>query len=249
MHRAIILVSIIALVLAAALAGLGPAYRADVIDLSQAFGVMRVLALPTLIAAGLAAIAFVGALLTARSHAGIALVADLAAGIAGYAPIKMRSLAEANPRIHDITTDFENPSAIVAAADLPRRNPPAYAGGDMVGETGKSVADSQRAAFPDIKPLIVGADVPGTAAKAREVLKSMRMEVLAESRPEDGGLVIEAVLTTLWFGFKDDFIVRLAPAEGGTRIDVRSKSRVGGSDLGANAARVRKFLAAMDAAL
>lgn len=249
MRRGITLVSILALVLAIALGGLGPAYRAGFIDLSQAFSVMKMLTLPTLIAAGVALIAFVGALAAARSHAVLALVAALAAGMAGYAPVKMRALAQANPFIHDITTDFEDPPAIVAAANLPRRNPPAYAGGDMVGETGKSVADSQRVAFPDIKPLTVSADVPATAAKAREVLKSMKMPVLAESRSDNGGLVIEAVFTSLWFGFKDDFIVRLAPAESGTRIDVRSKSRVGGSDLGANAARVRKFLAAMDAAL
>ena len=48
--------------------------------------------------------------------------------------------------------------------------------------------------------------------------------------------------TSFWFGFKDDFIVRLTPVgKGMTRIDIRSKSRVGGSDLGANAARVREF--------
>ena len=61
---------------------------------------------------------------------------------------------------------------------------------------------------------------------------------------------IEAVATTFWYGFKDDFIVRLTPmSDGGTRIDVRSKSRVGLSDLGANAQRVRKFLESLKAAI
>jgi len=54
---------------------------------------------------------------------------------------------------------------------------------------------------------------------------------------------IEATATTRWFGFKDDVIVRIRPEAAGSRVDVRSVSRVGRGDLGANAARVREFLA------
>jgi uncharacterized protein (DUF1499 family) len=54
---------------------------------------------------------------------------------------------------------------------------------------------------------------------------------------------IEATATTPWFGFRDDIVVRVAPASAGSRIDVRSVSRVGKSDLGANAKRIRAFLA------
>jgi uncharacterized protein (DUF1499 family) len=53
---------------------------------------------------------------------------------------------------------------------------------------------------------------------------------------------IEATATTPWFGFKDDVVIRVEPAEGGSRVDVRSVSRVGGSDVGANAARIRAYL-------
>jgi uncharacterized protein (DUF1499 family) len=53
---------------------------------------------------------------------------------------------------------------------------------------------------------------------------------------------LEAVATTRWFGFKDDIVVRVAAAGGGSRIDVRSRSRVGRSDLGANARRIQDFL-------
>lgn len=249
MGRIIALISIAALVLAAFLGGLGPAYRFQILDLGQAFNFMKMLTLPTLIAAGAAGLGFIAALVKARGQAALALVAALAAGAAGYSPLKMRALVEANPVIHDITTDFDDPPAIVAAASLPRRNPPAYAGAEMVRDTGKTVAEAQREAFPDIRPLSVSADVATAAAAARKTLKSMNMEILAETPSGDGALTIEAVFTSLWFGFKDDFIVRLAPEAGGTRIDVRSKSRVGGSDLGANAARTRKFMAAMDAAL
>lgn len=59
--------------------------------------------------------------------------------------------------------------------------------------------------------------------------------------PAEGRL--EATARTFWFGFTDDVVVRVRPGEaGGTRVDVRSKSRVGRSDLGTNAARIRRFL-------
>ena len=53
---------------------------------------------------------------------------------------------------------------------------------------------------------------------------------------------IEAVATTFWFGFKDDIVVRVAPAGAGSLIDARSKSRVGVGDLGTNAQRLRAYL-------
>jgi uncharacterized protein (DUF1499 family) len=57
---------------------------------------------------------------------------------------------------------------------------------------------------------------------------------------------IEATATTFWFGFVDDVVVRVRPAAGGgSRIDVRSVSRVGKSDVGANAKRIRAYRAAL----
>jgi uncharacterized protein (DUF1499 family) len=52
---------------------------------------------------------------------------------------------------------------------------------------------------------------------------------------------IEATATTTWFGFKDDVVVRIGPDPKGSRVDVRSESRVGGSDVGTNAARIKKY--------
>jgi uncharacterized protein (DUF1499 family) len=54
--------------------------------------------------------------------------------------------------------------------------------------------------------------------------------------------IIEATDETKWFGFKDDVVVRVTPAPGGSRVDVRSVSRVGGSDVGTNARRIRTYL-------
>ena len=61
--------------------------------------------------------------------------------------------------------------------------------------------------------------------------------------PADGR--IEATDTTRWFGFKDDVVVRVKPEGTGSRVDVRSLSRVGRSDVGKNASRIRAYLTAL----
>jgi uncharacterized protein (DUF1499 family) len=263
MRFIIIIVSIIALALAAALAMLGPGVQLGWWDYGKALGWMRdYLAMPVLVAAAASALMILLSLWKARGLAALALVATLAAGAAGYVPLKMRQLANANPFIHDITTDFENPPAIVAGAASSRKNPPEYVGAEqapkLVGgklerETGQTIAEAQSEAFPDIKPLFLEAPLEEAAAAARAVLAKMKLEILAEGPASDeagSGWRIEAVATSQWYGFKDDFIVRLTPAEGGgTRVDVRSKSRVGLSDLGANAARVRAFMMKLNAAV
>jgi uncharacterized protein (DUF1499 family) len=58
---------------------------------------------------------------------------------------------------------------------------------------------------------------------------------------------IEATDTTRWFGFKDDVVIRVRPDAAGSRVDVRSKSRVGRGDAGANAARIRRFRSELQA--
>jgi uncharacterized protein (DUF1499 family) len=63
---------------------------------------------------------------------------------------------------------------------------------------------------------------------------------IVESQPDQGR--IEATDTTLWFGFKDNIVVRVTPLDSASRIDVRSVSRVGKSDVGTNAARIRNYI-------
>lgn len=263
MRIVIIVVSVSALALAAALTVLGPGVQLGWWTYGQALGWMRdYLALPVMIAAAASAVMLLLSLWKARGLAVLALVASIAAGVAGYAPLKMRQLANANPFIHDITTDFDNPPAIVAGAVEARKNPPEYVGaeqapklvdGELVSESGQTIAEAQRQAFPDIQPLILQTPLEETAAAARAVLAGMKLEIIAEgpaSAETGSGWRIEAVATSFWYGFKDDFIIRLTPTDGGgTRVDVRSKSRVGLSDLGANAARVRSFMRKLDAAL
>ena len=52
---------------------------------------------------------------------------------------------------------------------------------------------------------------------------------------------VDMVDRTLIMGFQDDVTVRLRPLAGQTRIDIRSASRTGRHDFGANAKRIQRF--------
>jgi len=257
--RIVGLFGLFALACALAIGVAGPGSRLGLWDWSFGLQLIRDISAPRAIAgglslsplftgAGLALLGGVVALVTKNFRAGgFAILSALLAGGAAMVPLKMRAAFAANPFIHEVTTDFENPPAIIAAAGLPRKNPAEYRGADPVPQStdGLTVAGAQRRAFPDIAPIVVVENLEGARAAARSVIADMGMEILAEGPDGDqsgAGWRIEAVHTSAAFGFKDDFIVRLTPlAQGGIRIDLRSKSRVGGSDLGANAARVRDF--------
>ena len=138
------------------------------------------------------------------------------------------------PPIHDITTDTDDPPSFVAAVPL---NTPGRTDYDP------AVAEQQRAAYPDLGPAMLPAAPADAFDRARTVVDEMGWELLAA---DAGDLRIEATDRSFWFGFPDDVVVRVA-AEGrtGSRVDVRSLSRVGGGDLGVNARRVREFVAAL----
>ncbi|MGB5353869.1 MAG: DUF1499 domain-containing protein, partial [Woeseia sp.] len=140
---------------------------------------------------------------------------------------------QALPFIHDITTDTANPPQFVAVLPLRANasNPPEYSGAET--------AQLQREGYPDIQPIRMNDAPQETLQKALKVLEDMGLEIVAVE-PGDGR--IEATATTFWFGFKDDVVVRVTPEGNGSRLDIRSKSRVGRSDVGANAARIRRFV-------
>jgi uncharacterized protein (DUF1499 family) len=236
----ILLVSLAAVALALAMVAAGPGTRFGLWDYGTGLQIIRTVALPVLIAAGLSAVGFIISLFVAREVALMALLAAVMAGAAGYVPIKMKALVEANPIIHDITTDFDNPPPIIMGASFERKNPADYIGDEKAPGGEATIAEAQREAFPDIKPLLLDGSVDVNAEKVRRVIAAMGMAILSDASSEDGQL-IEATYTSAWFGFIDDFVVRLQPDGAKTRIDVRSKSRVGLSDLGANARRVQEF--------
>jgi uncharacterized protein (DUF1499 family) len=168
-----------------------------------------------------------------RGLAALALVASIAAVLP---PFQFRRMARSVPPIHDITTDTENPPPFVAVAERRQgaSNPIEYGGSE--------IAAQQRAAYPDLRPLTL-ADPPARAyERALEAARGQGWEIVA-AVPAEGR--IEATDTTRWFGFKDDVVVRVKPEGAGSRIDVRSLSRVGKSDVGKNASRVRTYLRAL----
>jgi uncharacterized protein (DUF1499 family) len=193
-------------------------------------------------AVGCAIAAIVGALIAllvpawrARAPATLVLSIALGAGAAWF-PLQMALRAKALPAIHDISTDLSHPPAFIAV--LPLRadaaNPAAHGGAE--------IAAAQRRAYPDIRPLMLA--IPSAQAHARALAQARKMgwEIVAADAKSGR---IEATATTFWFGFKDDVVIRIAPVSNASRVDVRSVSRVGKSDVGANAARIRAYLAAL----
>ncbi len=86
--------------------------------------------------------------------------------------------------------------------------------------------------------LVLAGSVEATYTKALAAAEAVGWEIL-KSDPKAGR--IEAVATTFWFGFKDDVLVRVTPDGSGSRVDVRSKSRVGRGDSGTNARRIQAY--------
>ena len=137
------------------------------------------------------------------------------------------------PPIHDITTDTQNPPEYVAVLTL-RANAP-----NTTEYGGEKIAAQQRHAYPDIQPLALSDSPVRGFERALAAVREMGWE-LVEANADDGR--IEATDTTFWFGFKDDIVIRVTPAGGGSRIDIRSLSRVGGGDAGTNAKRIREYV-------
>ncbi|MAD07918.1 MAG: hypothetical protein CMP86_10965 [Gammaproteobacteria bacterium] len=145
------------------------------------------------------------------------------------------SAASSVPPIHNISTDTVNPpqfDKLVAVRTAAKANP--------LTNLDPELAAQQTTAYPWVKPLTLQASADEVVDRAEAVMRDMGLEIVSVNKT--AGLV-EATATTFWFGFKDDVAVRVQPAvDGGTRVDVRSISRVGQSDLGANAARIGEIL-------
>lgn len=154
--------------------------------------------------------------------------------VAGY-PLYTRYAVHVPP-IHDITTDTLNPPAFVSVIPLRKEaaNPVQYGGPET--------AALQVKAYPDVKTLTLHMSADKAFPRAVEIGRSLGWKIVA-AEPQEGR--IEATATTFWMGFKDDIVIRIAAHGDGCSIDIRSVSRVGKSDLGANARRIRTFLAEM----
>ena len=211
-------------------------YRLGVFDIQGAISAMGLGTILAVIAFFLGIIALVIAmrnqLLAERSTVAVGLVVS---GIVLAVTGSQFMAATSVPQIHNITTNTEEPpqfdkiAEIRESANVP--NPHTY--------NAEQPASVQAAAYPDVQPLVSALSEADMLVKAEQALRDLGLEVVDVNAAEGR---LEATATTFWFGYKDDVVVRVKPQGSGSVVDIRSVSRVGQSDLGANAARILAIL-------
>ena len=157
-------------------------------------------------------------------------------------------VASSVPAIHNISTDIVDPPQFRAIVDLrgAGTNPLAY-----TIENG-NLGEIQRNAYPDIKTITANIDIANAFDKAVFVAESLGWDIVNKNiggktvnKNQANEGIIEATQTTTLWQFKDDIVIRLrsnSQTPDTTYIDLRSVSRIGQSDLGANAKRIQRFI-------
>lgn len=228
----VILISLIALLLVALSA---PFHKLGIIDLGTSFIGFKYGVYTGIAALMLLVLLIILQVITKRKIItfGSAATVVLFSGIAIAVPLTMMNRGSSVPPIHDISTDLINLPEFVAIAPLraDAPNPVAYAG--------EATAKQQRQGYPELKTLIYSQSKAELVNAVEQVTKKLGWELV--NTDANKGLV-EATDTTAWFGFKDDIVIRITDNGNERMVDIRSKSRVGGSDLGKNAERIHSFI-------
>ncbi|MBH0004516.1 DUF1499 domain-containing protein [Pseudoalteromonas sp. SWYJZ12] len=226
-----VLVSLVSLIAFLLVILPGPLYKFGIVELGVAFTGFKFgvyaggAALVLLIVQAL----FMRKTLTLSSGV-IALVFSV---VAIAMPLNMMNKAEGVPAIHDISTDLVNPPKFVAIAPLRANasNPVEYAG--------EETAVQQRKAYPELVTLSFAESKADLMTASEQAVKNLGFALVSANTATG---IVEATDTTTWFGFKDDVVIRIKD-EGSQRfVDIRSKSRVGRSDLGKNAERIHSII-------
>lgn len=155
-------------------------------------------------------------------------------------PLSLVAQARGLPLIHDISTDTRHPPQFHAIVSLRGE---AF---NSLDYNPANAAEQQRG-YPDLAPLLLPATPPAQAfVQAERAARALGWSI-ASAAPQEGRL--EATDRTPLMGFQDDIVVRIRAGNGGrgSVVDVRSASRVGLSDVGTNARRIRTFLQALQA--
>ncbi|MDE0442161.1 MAG: DUF1499 domain-containing protein [Gammaproteobacteria bacterium] len=136
------------------------------------------------------------------------------------------------PMTNDVTTDRDDPPVFeqVAAESAP--------GANLLDYT-ETEAQVQAEGYPDLVGVRESGGADVSFGKAVDVARALGWDVVSENA---GTGLIEATATTFWFGFQDDVAIRVRREDNETVVDLRSASRVGLHDLGANAERIRAFV-------
>lgn len=233
-----VLVSLVSLIAFLMVVLPGPLYKFGVVELGTAFAGFRF----GVYVGGAALVLLLVQVIFMRKTATVSstVVAVIFAGIAIFMPLNMMGKAKSVPPIHDISTDVVNPPKFVAIAPLraDAPNPVTYAGAETAAQ--------QLKAYPELTTLNYAYPKSELVVATVQAIKNLGWE-LVNSDASQG--IVEATETTTWFGFKDDIVVRIKD-EGSQRfVDIRSKSRIGRSDLGKNAERIHTFVDELNAVL
>ncbi len=171
-----------------------------------------------------------------RGHPVLAVAAVVVGLVVAGIPWGWYKIAQHLPVINDITTDTENPPRFVSIIPLRKdaTSPVEYGG--------PAIAVQQIRAYPEVRPAVSSLPPDKAFALALAAAKRLGWRIV-DANPNEGR--IEASDTTFWFGFTDDVVVRVRAEAGGSRVDVRSLSRVGRSDVGTNARRIERFMKAL----
>ncbi|UTW54591.1 DUF1499 domain-containing protein [Kordiimonas sp. SCSIO 12610] len=231
-NTGLIVIALVVFVLAA-LSGTG--YANEWWDVRTAFALLRYAAFTSFALIAIAVLTLWGfAFAKARRDGQMArtvISAVLFLGVLGFSAniLNQVQTARSVPPIHDVTTDLED---IPQYTKLNPQNPNA-----------ENWELLHRAGYADLQPLELDMSVADVIAKAEKASEAFGWEV-AVADAENGRL--EVTETTQWFQFKDDLVLRVRATEGGgSQVDARSVSRFAGSDIGVNAARIRKLFAAI----
>ena len=233
-----ILVSLVSLSAFLLVALPGPLYKYGVVDLGTAFTGFKFG-----VFAGIATlILLVLQIIFKRKTVtlGSTIMALLLSTIAIAIPLSMLNKGKSVPPIHDISTDLVNPPEFVAIAPL-RADAP-----NPVGYAGVEVATQQRAAYPELQTLNYPQSKSELVEATKQAIDNSGWQLVNIDANQG---IVEATDRTMWFGFKDDVIVRITDNGSKRLVDIRSKSRVGGSDLGKNAERIHGFIEELDSIL
>ncbi|MGF1604698.1 MAG: DUF1499 domain-containing protein [Rhodothalassiaceae bacterium] len=224
----------------------GPLHAGGTVDFAAAAQIITVGAGISVVAVLLGLVGTTAAALSRLSRSAIlfGLIGIVAGGAVVLSVQQLLNQASGNP-LHDVTTDLDRPPRpeALAARDYAGPNDRAAAAAFPHPDWRRQHADL----YPDLTTARYALSVEEALARARAVAEAMGWQIVAADRTEDGAR-LEAVATTGWFGFKDNVIVRIEERDTGISLDARSVSRIGVSDLGANARRLRRFLARFEAA-
>jgi uncharacterized protein (DUF1499 family) len=209
------------------------------IDYQSGFAVLGAGIAIALLAVALSFIGFVRIWQEGRRGLGSAILGLIVAALVLAYPGFMALKAATLPAIADVSTDTEDPPAFSRSrAALEARE------GRVPPEPSPQSRELQREAYVQIAPLTLDIGPDEAFGLVRKAADNLGWQVIEAVPP--GGRIglgrLEAVKRSLVLKMPDDITVRIRPRVDGTRIDIRSASRVGSHDLGSNAAHIRDFL-------